>query len=94
MGQADVKFRQGPAVAAAAYAVAVQWAAAAGMAGWHSTGCAKCLLAIQVLGSEAAASAAAQVAAEQANHAALPWKESAPAGPERRQSRTYFVVRQ
>ena len=93
MGQADVKFRQGP-VAAAAYAVAVQWAAAAGMAGWHSTGCAKCLLAIQVLGSEAAASAAAQVAAEQANHAALPWKESAPAGPERRQSRTYFVVRQ
>ena len=92
MGQADVKFRQGP-VAAAAYAVAVQWAAAAGMAGWHSTGCAKCLLAIQVLGSEAA-SAAAQVAAEQANHAALPWKESAPAGPERRQSRTYFVVRQ
>ena len=93
MGQADVKFRQGPVAAAAAYAVAVQWAAAAGMAGWHSTGCAKCLLAIQVLGSEAA-SAAAQVAAEQANHAALPWKESAPAGPERRQSRTYFVVRQ
>lgn len=90
MGQADVKFRQGP-VAAAAYYVAIQWAAA-GMAGWHSTGCAKCLLAIQVLGSEAAA--AAQVPEEPANQAALPWKESAPAGPERRQSRTYFVVRQ